>query len=99
VGPEKRVDRRQDLIWDAQIMGLDGIAVGDCQLLNVSESGAKLIPQGDAQVPDQFVLTLAKDGSVQRQCKVKWRTKTDIGVQFVRPTVDSKKLRGLQARE
>jgi len=95
---EKRIDRRQDLTWRGQILGLDGVTFGDCKLFNVSSSGAKLTLRGETQVPDEFVLLLAQDGSVQRQCKVKWRTDTDIGVQFVRPTVDARRFAVIDAR-
>jgi len=71
VSAEKRADRRQDLSWREKIVGLDGAMFGECTMFNVSASGAKLTLQGETSVPDQLLLLLAQDGSVQRQCEVK----------------------------
>ena len=94
---EKRVDKRQELSWVGEIFGLDGVNFGGCKIFDISASGARLVLRGETQVPDEFVLLLAKDGSVQRQCRVRWRTDAEIGVQFVRPTVDARRFAVIDA--
>jgi hypothetical protein len=39
-------------------------------MVNVSHTGAKLIPKVPADVPDCFVLLLSKHSHVRRQCEV-----------------------------
>ena len=37
---------------------------------DVSKSGAKLMLEGDGEVPDQFMLLLSADGKTRRKCRV-----------------------------
>jgi hypothetical protein len=62
----------------------------DCQLVDISEGGAKVEVSDPIIVPDRFVLLFSRQGSPQRPCKVVWRHDRHIGVQFAAiPTSES----------
>ena len=80
---ERRRAQRQDMRWEALIVGNEGSIVARCMMINVSASGAKLILPASTEVPDFFVLVLSKNGEVRRQCEVTWRREKSVGVRFV----------------
>ena len=53
-----------------------------CQLINISNSGAKLTGFFPEKMPDRFILGLSMDGRVLRNCKLVWRKGEEIGVCF-----------------
>jgi hypothetical protein len=65
----------------------DGEQPRPCQVCDISHGGARLIVFGDTStIPDTFNLLLDPSARVQRFCKVAWRTETELGVQFLKPT-------------
>jgi len=54
-----------------------------CVLWDLSEGGARLAPARANVVPDVFTLLLTRDGKSHRLCRVAWRKKPYIGVQFI----------------
>jgi hypothetical protein len=52
-----------------------------CTVRNISATGAALEGANLAKTPDRFVLVMEME-SAARPCKVVWRNKTQIGVQF-----------------
>lgn len=52
-------------------------------MIDVSATGAKLVLQEAAEVPNEFIVLLSKYASVRRKCKTSWQSGTDIGVEFV----------------
>ena len=82
-GGEKRRARRQDVCWKGLIHDDQGSIITTCMMTDVSASGAKLIIAAGINVPDWFVLTLARNAGVRRNCDVVWRAPTSIGVRFV----------------
>jgi hypothetical protein len=82
---ERRRSLRQAMRLEAMIFDLEGSMVGPCMMMNISVSGAKLILQAPAEVPDCFLLVLSKKGGVRRYCEVTWRSDAGIGVRFVSP--------------
>ena len=52
-----------------------------CTVRNISATGAALEGANLAKTPDHFVLVMEME-SAARSCKVVWRNKTQIGVQF-----------------
>ena len=79
----KRKHRRQSVRIKANIIDTAGLPVGKCVVANVSVGGAKLTQLESIEVPDKFVLVLAGDGTVRRQCDVVWRLEKEIGVKFI----------------
>jgi hypothetical protein len=63
----------------------------------MSEFGAKLIFSDQiGELPSQFVLLLAQDGRVARQCRLAWKYGDEVGVEFIARRVDPA-LRGSRA--
>ena len=52
-------------------------------MLNVSESGAKLVLSTSDALPTEFLLSFSRDGRVRRRCQLKWRDGDKIGVRFI----------------
>jgi len=52
-------------------------------MIDVSATGAKLVLQEPAEVPNEFIVLLSKHASVRRKCKTSWQSGTNIGVRFV----------------
>jgi PilZ domain len=82
---EKRRSLRQNVRWQGLIHDEQGSIVATCMMTDVSASGAKLIMEARINVPDWFVLTLARNAGVRRNCEVAWRRAKSIGVRFVAP--------------
>ncbi|MGZ4988842.1 MAG: PilZ domain-containing protein [Limisphaerales bacterium] len=82
-GGEKRRTRRQDVRWKGLILDDQGSIIATCMMTDVSATGAKLIMEAGINVPDCFVLTLARNAGVRRDCDVVWRAAKSIGVRFV----------------
>lgn len=53
----------------------------ECQLADVSATGARLIAEDAAALPERFVLQLSD--KLQRWCRVRWRSATEAGVEFI----------------
>jgi hypothetical protein len=83
-GGEKRRVPRKDASLKGLIHNDQGSIIAPCFMMDVSASGAKLIIEAGTIVPDLFVLTLARNAAVRRNCEVMWREATSIGVCFVR---------------
>jgi hypothetical protein len=80
---EKRKFPRKPLWYPAKIDLGDGSAIRDCQLRDVSETGARIKIEKLNDLPDEFVLVLANMGNPHRRCHVVWQTATEAGVQFL----------------
>jgi len=50
---------------------------------DVSEGGARLTVASKATIPHEFTLTLARDAPDGTSCRVVWRLREQIGIQFV----------------
>ena len=62
----------------------DGSASTTCEILDISDGGARLRPLMCAPktLPEQFTLLLSSCGRVRRMCCVVWRSSAEVGVQF-----------------
>jgi hypothetical protein len=74
---------RRGVCWNGLILDDQGSIIAQCSMTDVSASGAKLVMGAGINVPDSFVLTLARNAAVRRNCVVVWRAATSIGVCFV----------------
>ena len=64
------------------VVTLDKIPIGDCAIVDISDTGAQLKLGPKNEFPDEFYLVLAQGGKVRRRCKVVWRNKSQLGVVF-----------------
>src|SRR5215208_1065281 len=83
MGREQRTPLRRDARYGVWIAYGDDRTLVPCTLLDVSQSGARLMLSGNEDVPDKFVLLLSEHGRARRQCRVAWRRKDKVGVEFV----------------
>jgi len=83
LGEKRRFDRRPFDRVGALDVG-DGSASAACEVMDISEGGARLRPLMLApdMLPENFTLLLSSCGRVRRPCRVVWRSKMEVGVQF-----------------
>ena len=55
----------------------------ECQVLDISMNGAKVITDLPSEVPSRFELAFTQGNRKHRLCEVVWRRGKMIGVQFV----------------
>jgi PilZ domain len=82
MGTEKRKSPRKEFERPALIQ-LNWTRSEPCLVRDISQGGARLACRMPETVPDEFRLQLSPDGAVVRQCRVVWKTNTEIGVQFL----------------
>jgi hypothetical protein len=61
----------------------DGWPLGECEMKDVSESGAKLVHNINDDVPARLLLSFSRNGQVRRHCQVMWKKPNEIGVRFL----------------
>jgi len=80
--PEKRQKARLPIIH--KVFMATGISPPlNCQMLDVSEYGARLRVGAPKTAPQEFLIVL--DKGLTRWCQVVWRSDTEIGIKFVDP--------------
>jgi hypothetical protein len=80
---ESRKAPRRSLRYPAWIeLGQSGVR--ECQLSDVSRGGARLSVADPDNVPDEFVLRLSQGGATRRKSRIVWRSKTEIGIEFLK---------------
>lgn len=62
----------------------DGSASTSCEVLDISDGGARLRPLlcTPKTLPENFILLLSTCGRVRRNCRVIWRSTAELGVRF-----------------
>ena len=53
-----------------------------CTLVDVSETGARLIIDDTNDVPEEFTVVISHSGTAARRCRLIWRGSADVGVAF-----------------
>jgi hypothetical protein len=77
----RRGSQRRQLIHRGLIVYGGGFCTLECNILDVSETGAMLVPSDMALCPKVFVLKVYDGPS--HQCEVVWRKVWKIGVRFL----------------
>jgi PilZ domain len=75
---------RQASSATAYLYSADGWPLGECQMRDVSSTGAKLMHEIEDEMPERFLLSFSRDGKVRRHCQVVWKKEKEIGVRFVK---------------
>ena len=65
---------------------LGASSVLDCVVRDLTNSGARVKLQNTANLPEDVAITF-DGGRTCRQCRVVWRTLSEIGVQFTDPAL------------
>jgi hypothetical protein len=69
---------RQQLAWI-----MNGEAMTECQIMDISKRGAKIVPNGSSVVPDRFELAFTLEDHKRQACEVIWRRGRMLGIKFV----------------
>jgi hypothetical protein len=62
---------------------LNGEAMTECQIMDISKRGAKIVPDGSSVVPAHFELAFAPEDQKRQACEVIWRRGRMLGIKFV----------------
>ena len=80
---ERRRSIREQVQFPAWIDVGDGSQLRSCAVIDVSESGARIMVSSPALLPKEFWLVLTKDGMRRRQCRMVWYTDAQVGVKYL----------------
>jgi hypothetical protein len=78
---ERRVAPRRRVLKNALIVFNSRYCTHRCFILNMSETGAQLMPQDAIECPGEFVLK--PQIGKERDCEVVWRKGELVGVRYV----------------
>jgi hypothetical protein len=78
---DRRCGDRRQVLKSAMIVFNDGHCTLGCRILNVSDTGALVMPSDLFLCPDEFVLK-PKVGS-PRDCEIVWRKNDRVGVRYI----------------
>jgi hypothetical protein len=81
---ELRRHERKPFEYTARMSFGDGSAPHPCEILDISDGGARLHVNAPNKVPDTFKLLLSSHETAFRLCEVVRRTDNEIGVRFRR---------------
>ena len=91
---DQRKSKRRPVRYPAWIER-DGNTPDECQLSDVSSSGARILVKSTEEVPEDFSLLLSSVGRSRRKCQVVWRAGNEVGLKFDKAkTVPPKPHRG-----
>jgi hypothetical protein len=82
-GIERRKHRRHVVIDTAWVRLADGEPPSVCVLWDMSESGARLTVADPAAIRDECVLMLNRADVAGTRCRVVWRSKDQVGLEFL----------------
>jgi hypothetical protein len=74
----RRMVRQQQSAW----ITLNGVAATECQIMDISKRGAKIIPGGSSVVPARFELAFIQGDQKRQACEVIWRRGRMLGIKF-----------------
>ncbi len=84
--PDRRSRRKRlTRAIPAHIVYVDGTRHLRCEIVDISDVGARLATASAADIPELFFLALAAHGTAHRRCSVVWRKANEMGVRFVPP--------------
>jgi hypothetical protein len=77
---ERRRSRRQQSAW---IVSSVDHAARECELMDLSLHGAKIVVDVDAEIGCRFRLSLVPFSTEGKPCEVIWRRGKTLGIKFV----------------
>lgn len=79
---ELRKKPRRLLHYRAQIVLDKNGKLRPCSIVDISESGARIVLDTSEALPKRFLLLLASRGGI-RECRQVWRDELTLGVEFL----------------
>jgi hypothetical protein len=89
---ERRKNPRHKTLKGGRIVFNNGSSSVACTIRSLSEGGARLLVETVLGIPSEFTL-VRDDGGTARECFVRWRSSTVLGVEFQRIHGLAEKLR------
>jgi len=84
VGAELRRATRRKVQQPVLMVREDGSIIGECMMLDVSSSGARLRLNENMQAPSEFTLLLSRfNSAMRRRCTIAWRDEQSLGIRFL----------------
>jgi PilZ domain len=80
---ERRHNIRVEWHSPGKIYDGDGDWRCRCTINDLSNGGAKITGVTVSEIPDQFMLRIARGPTGTRKCRVLWRSADTLGVEFV----------------
>ena len=80
---ELRQSIREHVQFPAWVDIGDGSRLRRCEVLDVSEGGARIMVSFQDQLPKEFWLVLTSDRTRRRRCRMVWRSDTQIGLAYL----------------
>lgn len=80
---ERRRSIREHVQFPAWIDIGDGSQPRSCNVLDVSEGGARIKVSSQDELPKEFWLIITKDRTRRRHCQMVWRSDTQVGVAYL----------------
>lgn len=84
VRERRRQDARRSIARVGEIDARNGADIVYCVVTEISQSGARLVVPAQLSVPTTFRLNISTEHFV-RDCRLIWRLKDQVGVEFLRP--------------
>jgi hypothetical protein len=81
---ERRKTKRIRRVGHAALVSLTDVDIGECMLHDISSTGARISVEDPEVVPDYFKLRIP-GGRELRRCRIRWRSGTDLGLEFFEP--------------
>ncbi len=78
----RRKHERVAFRYGAAILN-DNAVICICSVLDISERGARIQIDREADIPATFRLSFSRNGQVHRLCQMMWREKNELGVLFL----------------
>ena len=83
MGEERRQHQRVEWISSGSILTKKGRSERPCTVYNLSNGGAKLSGIMAETLPNTFMLRLLPQNGLVKKCRVIWRTKHEVGIEFL----------------
>jgi hypothetical protein len=81
VPPNQRQQTRRAVFIKALLLR-DGKPNLPCTLVDISDTGARLVIDDARVVPNRFTIAMTEQGVPRRHCRLVWRGENEIGVSF-----------------
>lgn len=81
-GTELRKMPRRQFHFRAKILTGRTGPLHACSIADISERGARLVLDDEAELPDRFLLLLSPQGEARRVCRLVWCDGPTVGVEF-----------------
>lgn len=88
---EKRKSPRRSLKYRVQVDIGGGSPPFNCQLADISATGARVVVALPRAPSSSEILLLLGGSGAQRRCKVAWREGDEMGLEFVKERVPAQK--------